>query len=95
MAATHSMRAAMEAAVQNQFDLLLSDIALPDGSGTDLMMQVRAIRPIPGIAMSGFGMQADIDRSLQAGFVDHLVKPVKPEQLEALINRIMEDASSS
>ena len=95
VAATHSMRAAMEAAVKNQFDLLLSDIALPDGSGTDLMMQVRAIRAIPGIAMSGFGMQADIDRSLQAGFVDHLVKPVKPEQLEALIDRIMQDATAS
>jgi hypothetical protein len=95
VAATQSMRAAMEAAVRNQFDLVISDIALPDGSGTDLMMQLRAIRVIPGIAMSGFGMPADIDRSLQAGFVEHLVKPVKPEQLDALINRIMQDALSS
>jgi CheY-like chemotaxis protein len=43
---------------------------------------------IPGIAMSGFGMRGDIERSLQAGFVEHLVKPVKLEKLEAAINRI-------
>src|SRR6266581_688810 len=39
VAATHNVRSAMEAAVRNKFDLLISDIALPDGSGMDLMMQ--------------------------------------------------------
>src|SRR5437899_12059283 len=49
VAATHNVRSAMEAAVRDKFDLLISDIALPDGSGMDLMMQLRALSKIPGI----------------------------------------------
>jgi CheY-like chemotaxis protein len=75
----------MEAAVRNKFDLLISDIALPDGTGMDLMMQLRAISKIPGIATSGFGNSGDIERSLQAGFSEHLIKPIKLEKLDAAI----------
>src|SRR6266513_5112997 len=85
VAATHNVRSAMEAAVRNRFDLLISDIALTDGSGMDLMMQLRAISKMPGIAISGFGNYGDIEKSLQAGFSDHLIKPVKLEKLEAAI----------
>src|SRR5439155_763279 len=63
VAATHNMRSAMEAVVRNQFDLLISDIALPDGNGMELMMQMRAISKIPGIAISGFGNNGDIEKS--------------------------------
>ncbi len=87
VAATHNVRSAMEAAARNKFDLLISDIALPDGSGTDLMMQLRAISSIPGIAISGFGGNGDIERSLQAGFSEHLVKPIKLDDLETAIER--------
>jgi len=87
VAATHDVRSAMEAAARNKFDLLISDIALPDGSGMDLMRQVRAISSIPGIAISGFGNNGDIERSLQAGFSDHLIKPITLDDLEAAIER--------
>jgi len=87
VAATHNVRSALEAAVRNKFDLLISDIALPDGSGMDLMMQLRAISKIPGIAISGFGNNRDIERSLRAGFSEHLTKPIKLENLEAAIER--------
>ncbi len=87
VAATHNVRSALEAAVRNKFDLLISDIALPDGSGMDLMMQLRAISNVPGIAISGFGNNRDIERSLQAGFSEHLIKPIKLENLEAAIER--------
>jgi CheY-like chemotaxis protein len=87
VAAAHNVRSAMEAAVRNQFDLLISDIALPDGTGMDLMMQVRAICGIPGIAISGFSNNGDIEKSLQAGFSEHLVKPVKLEKLQAAMER--------
>jgi len=87
VAATHNVRSAMEAAVRNKFDLLISDIALPDGTGMDLMMQLRAISKIPGIAISGFGNNGDIERSLQAGFSEHLIKPIKLERLEAAMER--------
>ncbi|PYJ69548.1 MAG: hypothetical protein DME76_08590 [Verrucomicrobia bacterium] len=89
VAATHNVRSAMEAAVRDKFDLLISDIALPDGSGMDLMMQLRAISKIPGIAISGFGNNGDIERSLQAGFSEHLIKPIKLENLEAAIERAL------
>jgi signal transduction histidine kinase/ActR/RegA family two-component response regulator len=92
VAATHNMRSAMEAAGRNQFDLLISDIALPDGSGTELMAYLQAISGLRGIAISGFGMNGDIEKSLQAGFSEHLVKPVKLEKLEAAIDRVMAGA---
>ena len=53
------------------------------------MARARALRPIRGIAISGFGMNGDIEKSLRAGFSDHLVKPVKLEKLEAAIDRVM------
>ena len=55
VAVSHDIRSAMEAAVRNKFDLLISDIALPDGTGMELMMRLRAISNVPGIAISGFG----------------------------------------
>src|SRR6058998_3349809 len=87
VAATHNVRSALEAATRNKFDLLISDIALPDGTGMDLMMQLRAISEIPGIAICGFGNYGDIEKSLKAGFSEHLIKPVKLEKLEAAMER--------
>ena len=89
VAVAHNVRSAMEAAVRNKFDLLISDIALPDGTGMDLMMQLRAIANVPGIAISGFGNNGDIERSLQAGFSEHLIKPIKLDNLEAAIERAL------
>jgi len=87
VAVTHDVRSAMEAAVRSKFDLLISDIALPDGTGMDLMMQLRAVANVPGIAISGFGNNGDIERSLKAGFSEHLIKPIKLDNLEAAIER--------
>ena len=90
-----NVRSALEASTRNQFDLLISDIALPDGSGTELMTCLRAISGIRGIAISGFGMNGDIQKSLQAGFSEHLVKPVKLERLEAAIETVMAAPASA
>src|SRR5437667_11898710 len=89
VATAHNMRSAMETAVRNPFDLLISDVALPDGTGLELMMQLHAISGIPGIAISGFGNNGDIKKSLEAGFSEHLVKPIKLEALEAAIGRVI------
>ena len=94
VAATHSMRSAMETAARNQFDLLISDIALPDGNGAELMTYLHAISGMRGIAISGFGMNGDIERSLEAGFAEHLIKPVKMENLEAAIERAINAGSN-
>jgi signal transduction histidine kinase len=89
VAVTHNVRSAMEAAARNKFDLLISDIALPDGTGMELMMQLRAVANIPGIAISGFGNNGDIERSFEAGFAEHLIKPIKLDNLEAAIERAL------
>jgi CheY-like chemotaxis protein/anti-sigma regulatory factor (Ser/Thr protein kinase) len=95
VATAHTLRSALESAVHSQFDLLISDVALPDGTGLDLMMQLRAISGIPGIAISGFGNNGDIEKSLQAGFSAHLVKPIKLEKLEGAIERAIQGAAVS
>jgi signal transduction histidine kinase/ActR/RegA family two-component response regulator len=90
--AANSMRSALEIAAGASFDLLISDVGLPDGNGMDLLRYLRTERPIRGIAISGFGMDTDISKSLEAGFSEHLVKPVKLEKLEAAIARVMANA---
>jgi signal transduction histidine kinase len=90
VAPAHNMRSALEkAGAGDSFDLLISDVGLPDGNGMDLLRVLRTRHPIRGIAISGFGMDADIAKSMEAGFAEHLVKPVKLERLEAAIARVM------
>ena len=93
VSAAHNVRSAMETAARSHFDLLISDIALPDGTGIELMSYLRAISGIRGIAISGFGMNGDIEKSIDAGFSEHLVKPVKVEKLEAAIERAINSAT--
>ncbi len=73
---------ALELADRKFFDLLVSDLGLPDGSGHDLIRELRARgKEFPSIALSGFGQEDDIRRSYQAGFTAHLTKPASPESL--------------
>ncbi len=73
------------------FDVLVSDLGLPDGSGYDVIRRVRAHQIVPGIAMSGYGMEEDVRRTREAGFTEHLVKPVEVSQLIAAIRRVAKD----
>jgi len=84
-----SVATALLAADAVHFDVLISDIGLPDGSGLDLMRQLRSKRDIPGIVLSGFGMQEDVAKSKSAGFSEHLIKPVEISQLETAIRRLV------
>ena len=80
---------ALEAADNAHFDVLVSDLGLPDGTGFELMRQIRQRHPLKGIAMSGYGMEEDIRRSREAGFSKHLVKPVDISSLEqAILNLV-------
>ncbi len=72
------------------FDLIISDIGLPDGSGHDLMRQLKSRYRLRGIALSGYGMEQDIRNSHDAGFDMHLTKPVPIEQLEGAIRQMAE-----
>ncbi|HXA09683.1 MAG TPA: response regulator, partial [Chthoniobacterales bacterium] len=88
----HDLRSAREAARGDPFDLLISDVGLPDGTGAELMSQLRT-NGMRGIAISGFGMSGDVEKSLAAGFTEHLVKPVNFETLEAAMLRAMRVAA--
>jgi HAMP domain-containing protein/signal transduction histidine kinase/ActR/RegA family two-component response regulator len=84
-----SVKTALQAAAQEGFDLLVSDIGLPDGSGEDLIRQLREKgHNLPSIALSGYGTQQDIARSRAAGFQVHLIKPVLPQQLQTAIYQL-------
>ncbi len=81
----NNVQSALDLAATEQFDVLVSDIGLPDGSGIDLMQTLHATHPLIGIALTGFGMEDDIQRSQKVGFEHHLVKPVDLNRLDALI----------
>jgi PAS domain S-box-containing protein len=73
------------------YDLVVSDIGLPDGSGHDVMRQIRPRRDVPGIALTGYGSEADVRRGQEAGFVAHLVKPIDFAKLDAVIRQVAGD----
>jgi signal transduction histidine kinase len=83
-----TVAAATRAAAAQPFDLVLSDLGLPDGTGYDLMQQLRAAHGLTGVAISGFGMEEDIRRSTAAGFADHITKPVDIHRLKQVIERL-------
>jgi CheY-like chemotaxis protein len=72
-----------------EFDLIVSDIGLPDGTGLDLIRHVRGElkRNTPAVAVTGYGMEEDVARAREAGFDVHVTKPVNLIQLE----RVMRD----
>ena len=84
----NDIRSALDIAMRKQFDVLVSDIGLPDGSGIDLLKALRAKRDVFGIALSGYGMEEDIRRSGEAGFSHHLVKPVDLNKLDSIIQEM-------
>jgi HAMP domain-containing protein/signal transduction histidine kinase/ActR/RegA family two-component response regulator len=79
-----TFQSALELSAKEQFDVLISDLGLPDGSGIDLIQKLVSKPPL-GIALTGFGMEADIRKSRQVGFQHHLVKPIDLNKLDALI----------
>lgn len=83
-----SLGEALAAAQHEHFDVLISDIGLPDGTGMDLMRLLNGRQRLAGIALSGFGMEADLQQSREAGFSEHLVKPVSFPRLEALVRQL-------
>ncbi|MGO8766234.1 MAG: ATP-binding protein [Limisphaerales bacterium] len=83
-----SIGKAREIARQNKFDFLISDIGLPDGNGNDLMNELREDYGLKGIAVTGYGMEEDIERGRAAGFITHLIKPVRIQSLENALTAI-------
>jgi len=71
-----------------QFDVVLSDIGLPDGTGYDVISQVKRKQPIKAVAITGFGTDEDVRRGKQAGFDFHLVKPIDFHELRTVLDQV-------
>src|SRR6185437_1925014 len=85
-----SIADALAALKGDAFDILISDIGLPDGTGIDLIRTVRQklCINIPAVALTGFGMDEDVSRTRQAGFDEHLTKPINFARLVETIRRV-------
>ena len=87
--------AALALASSNAFDLVISDLGLPDFSGTELMTTLRERYSLRGVALSGYGMEEDIRRSKSAGFEYHLTKPVDPVKIDQLLANLTGEIRSA
>jgi signal transduction histidine kinase len=88
VATAGSVREAREVADGWPFDVLVSDIGLPDGTGHQLLRELAKARSVRAVAVSGYGTDGDRLQSREAGFVEHLVKPVDVERLRAVLARL-------
>jgi CheY-like chemotaxis protein len=86
----HTADQATEKARTQDFDLLISDIGLPDRSGYELMRELHESRQLRGIAISGYGMENDVTKAKAAGFSDHLTKPINFERLQEAIQNLLD-----
>lgn len=84
------MHAALALASQNEFDVLLCDLNLPDGTGWELMAKLGERARARGVAYSALDQPQHVIQSQQAGFSEHLVKGCDPEELVAAIERVFE-----
>jgi CheY-like chemotaxis protein len=85
------VQSALKAAIDHEFDILISDVGLPDGTGLDLMRELLSRRPIRGIALTGYGTDHDLAQTREAGFSAHLTKPIDFTALESAIRSVSDD----
>ena len=81
------MQSALAALRKTKFDVLLCDLALPDGTGWELMKKLTKSGPVPAIAFSAFDDPEDVEQSRNAGFAEHVAKGAPAEQLVEAIER--------
>jgi CheY-like chemotaxis protein len=86
--ATDTVASAVDMVRGGSFDVILSDIGLPDGSGVDFIKQVRVFSPVPAVALSGFGMDDDVAQAEAAGFNAHVTKPVNFNKLQSVLREV-------
>ena len=85
---------ALEIATREKIEVIICDLDLPDGDGCSLLREIHKQSPIPGIVLSGHGTSADIQRSHEAGFKAHLLKPFDISEIENAIEHIFASAQS-
>ena len=89
---------ALKLAVDNTFDLVISDISMPEMDGYELLRQLRQVPSmdhVPALALTGFGRISDIERAQDEGFAEHFTKPVDIEKILAAVKRLTKDSGNS
>ncbi len=86
--AANNVQSAIDTLRSTKFDLLVSDLGLPDGNGFQVMRELAKRSDAKGIAVSGYGMEEDVAQSSAAGFSAHLTKPVSADQLTQTIRKV-------
>ncbi len=81
-------QSALEIVESKEFDVVLSDIRLPDGSGYEVIAHAKRKQPVKGVALTGFAKDEDIRRSKEAGFDFHLTKPVDFHELRTVLAQV-------
>jgi CheY-like chemotaxis protein len=87
ISAAESSQRAMDFVDEKKFDVVLSDIGLPDGSGYDVIAHAKRKQLLKGVALTGFGTDDDIQRGRDAGFDFHLTKPVDFHELRSVLDQ--------
>lgn len=86
-----SAKAALAAAHQHHFDVIISDIGMPEMNGYQLAEALRQLpeyKSVPLVAVTGYAMFDDQQRSKNAGFDAHMTKPIDPHALLDLIEQL-------
>ena len=83
-----TVRQALDVLRTTSLDLLVSDLGLPDGNGFEVMTELSKVSDAKGIAISGYGMDEDVERSSRAGFSAHLTKPIDVQKLQETILQV-------
>lgn len=83
-----SIAEANRAAMESEFDLVICDVGLPDGTGIEFLRTFRKTSTAPAVALTGYGSPADIERCMAAGFAAHLTKPIDIGRLDAVIRQV-------
>ena len=89
---------ALEIAQRKNFDLVVSDISMPEMDGYQLLKKLRelpSMANVPAVALTGYGRGADVERALEEGFAEHLTKPLDLDQLLQIVRRLTEDNSAT
>jgi CheY-like chemotaxis protein len=81
-------RSALDMIKAKEFDVVLCDIALPDGNGYDVIAEAKRKGAVKAVAISGFAARDDVERGRKAGFDFHLAKPVDFHELRSVLGQI-------
>jgi CheY-like chemotaxis protein len=88
ISAADSTQRALQFLKSNDFDVVVSDIALPDGSGYEVVSQAKQKQGVKAVALSGFDREEDIRRGKEAGFDFHLSKPIDFQELRTVLDQV-------